>query len=38
MKGFIITGTSSGIGHELCKLLLDNPGKQNYWYKQNSKY
>ena len=25
MKGFIITGTSSGIGHELCKLLLDNP-------------
>ena len=25
MKGFIITGTSSGIGHELCKLLLENP-------------
>ena len=25
MRGFIITGTSSGIGHELCKLLLENP-------------
>ena len=25
MKGFIITGTSSGIGHELCKILLNNP-------------
>lgn len=25
MKGFIITGTSSGIGYELCRLLLDNP-------------
>ena len=25
MKGFIITGTSSGIGLELCKLLLNNP-------------
>ena len=24
MKGFIITGTSSGIGHELCKVLLEN--------------
>lgn len=24
MRGFIITGTSSGIGHELCKLLLEN--------------
>ena len=24
MKGFIITGTSSGIGHELCKMLLEN--------------
>jgi len=25
MRGFIITGTSSGIGYELCKLLLENP-------------
>ena len=25
MRGFIITGTSSGIGHELCKILLENP-------------
>ena len=25
MKGFIITGTSSGIGYELCRLLLDKP-------------
>ena len=25
MKGFIITGTSSGIGYELCRLLLDDP-------------
>ena len=25
MRGFIITGTSSGIGHELCRLLLENP-------------
>ena len=25
MRGFIITGTSSGIGHELCKLLLEKP-------------
>ena len=25
MRGFIITGTSSGIGYELCRLLLDNP-------------
>ena len=24
MRGFIITGTSSGIGHELCKILLEN--------------
>ena len=24
MRGFIITGTSSGIGYELCKLLLEN--------------
>ena len=24
MRGFIITGTSSGIGHELCKLLIEN--------------
>ena len=28
MRGFIITGTSSGIGHELCKLLLENPGNK----------
>ena len=25
MRGFIIRGTSSGIGYELCKLLLENP-------------
>ena len=25
MRGFIITGTSSGIGYELCKLLLESP-------------
>ena len=25
MRGFIITGTSSGIGYVLCKLLLENP-------------
>jgi len=28
MRGFIITGTSSGIGHELCKLLLENPNNK----------
>ena len=28
MRGFIITGTSSGIGHELCKLLIENPNNK----------
>tara|TARA_Y100000385_G_scaffold230714_1_gene242429 strand:- start:627 stop:1328 length:702 start_codon:yes stop_codon:yes gene_type:complete len=28
MRGFIITGTSSGIGHELCNLLLENPNNK----------
>ena len=38
MRGFIITGTSSGIGYELCKLLLEDPENKSYWYLQNSKY